>query len=231
MHQEKDKMKYFTHVIIPMLVLLVIASIFTAYTAIKFNKDQTESAKNLAAPTNQSVTDLTNINPADFDSIVKNEYSLSSLKSKEEKDDNKLSVLDIEIGANLKPSSVISRYVYTSANDKIYNWIMTFTQLSNNFTRTLIPKEDYLGEVSEINTKLWKFNFVTALQIAEKSGGLKWREDNTLSGVRLTLRHTTPKNWLLWIVEYEGENGNLILRIDANSGRVVEDETPTPVSN
>ena len=107
---------------------------------------------------------------------------------------------------------------------------MTFTQLSNNFTRMIIPKDDYLGNVAEINTKLWKFNFVTALQIAEKNGGLKWRESNDLQSIRLTLRHTEPKNWLLWVVEYKGENGNLILRIDANSGRVVSEETPDPIN-
>lgn len=224
-------MKYFTHVIIPMLVVLLLVSIFTAAAAIKFNRDKAKSESTTQdSLTTQSITNLTNINPADFDSIVKNEYSLSSLNATQIKADYKLSAIDIEVATDLKPSSVVSRYVYSAASDVTNNWLMTFTQLSNNFTRMSIPKDDYLGNVLEINTKLWKFNFVTALQIAEKNGGLKWRESNDLLGVRLTLRHTEPKNWLLWVVEYKGENGNLILRIDANSGRVVSEETPDTIN-
>ncbi|MEI6498838.1 MAG: hypothetical protein WCO23_02660 [bacterium] len=224
-------MKYFTHVIVPLLVILLLASIFTAATAIKYNKDRiTGESTTQNSLTAQNISNLTNINPADFDSIVKNEYSLSSLNAKEVQADNQLSAIDIEVASDLKPSSVTSRYVYSSANDATYNWLMTFTQLSNNFTRMLIPKEDYLGQLTVINTKLWKFNFVTALQIAEKNGGMKWRENNDILGIRLTLRHTEPKNWLLWTIEYKGKEGNLILRIDANSGRVVDEDTPTTIN-
>jgi hypothetical protein len=44
-----------------------------------------------------------------------------------------------------------------------------------------------------------------------------------LTGVKLTLKHAGKKNWLLWIVEYQGASENLTIQLDANSGRVIEE--------
>ena len=87
----------------------------------------------------------------------------------------------------------------------------------------LTPVKDFMGTLTPMNTKAWKYNFVTALQLAEKNGGLTWRENQKLQGAKVTLKHTGKKMWLLWVVEYEGEKDNFTVKLDANSGRVVEE--------
>ncbi len=219
-------MSFFKRILLPMILLLVLACAFLLIALLKYNKTGVESSNQ--TENKKTISNLTNISPADYDSVVKSEYALASSKAKESNQGNTLSAIDIEVGKDLVPSSVISRYVFTSPADTANNWTMTFTQVNTNFVRASIPKEDYLGNTSEINTKLWKFNFVTALQIAEKNGGLTWRESNNLRTIRLTLRHVEPKNWLLWIVQYKSDNANLLIKIDANSGRIVTDDDSSP---
>ena len=99
--------------------------------------------------------------------------------------------------------------------------MITISEPSSSFIRALVPKSDYLGNLQQMDTKYWKYNYVTALQLAEKNGGQDWRSKNTLASVKLTLRHTGANNWLLWIVEYSSDSDKLTVTLDANSGKVV----------
>lgn len=185
------------------------------------------SKKKAAAPTTQTqttetkVSNLTNMDPTDFDETVKKEYALANSKAIEANTGAKIAAIEVEIGKDLLPASINVRYIFTSASDANNNWMITFSEVSGNYIRALVPKADYLGVVSEMNTKLWKYNYVTALQLAEKNGGLTWRESNELTDLKLTLRHAGANNWLEWIVEYHGASGNLTVKLDANSGKVV----------
>lgn len=207
------------------MILLLLASIaFLTFALARNVKNKTDNKASVTQENKAlSISNLTNINPNDYDSIIKNEYALANLRSKESNSGNELSAIDIEIAPDLMPSSVISRYVFSASNDQTNNWTMTFSEVNTNFIRATIPKEDYIGSLTAINTKLWKFNFVTSLQIAEKNGGMKWRETNELASIRITLRHVEPKNWLLWLVQYKNDGSSLLIKIDANSGRVVDD--------
>jgi len=228
----ENKMSFLKRIILPMALLLLFSMAFMSFAVARYVASQKKPTDVSKSDTSEkkSISNLTNINPGDYDSIVKNEFALANLKAKESNQGNELSAIDIEIAADLMPSSVISRYVFSSDTDPNNNWTMTFSEINTDFTRALIPKDDYLGNVLKINTKLWKFNFVTALQLAEKNGGLSWRESNTLKDIRLTLRHTEPKNWLLWLVQYKADNSSLLIKIDANSGRIVTDEdTPNSI--
>ena len=216
-------MKFVKRILLPMILLLLASIAFLTFVIARNEKIKTSSASTTQENKPLKLSNLTNINPNDYDSIIKNEYELANLRGKESNSGNELSAIDIEIAPDLMPSSVISRYVFSAPNDAANNWTMTFSEINTNFVRATIPKEDYIGNLTAINTNLWKFNFVTALQISEKNGGLKWRETNKLESVRITLRHVEPKNWLLWLVEYKSNGSSLLIKIDANSGRVVDD--------
>lgn len=186
-----------------------------------------QEAANQVATTTTQIVNLTNVDATDFDSVVKDELTLANGKAIEINAGEKLAAVEIELPGDLLPSTGSSRYIYTSDSDKSNNWMITIAQASKNYIRALIPKDDYLGDLQALNTNLWKFNYVTALQIAEKNGGLEWRENNQLSSVKLTLRHTPPKNWLVWTVEYSGKDTKFTKVIDANSGQIIDENSST----
>lgn len=208
----------------PIVLIIVVAAIlFVAGWAYYDNwktksQLQTTTTQNTSA---QKVSNLTNIDPADFDAIVKKEYAVASEKAVAANPGYKLSAIEVEIDKDITPESVNTRYVFGAPSDTLNNWMITISQVSSNYIRALVPKTDYLGNLEPINTSLWKYSYVTALQLAEQNGGLSWREKNTLSNLKLTLRHSGVNDWLLWIAEYTGTNSNLTVKLDANSGKVV----------
>lgn len=171
------------------------------------------------------IVNLTNVDPTDYDSVVKDELDLANNKAAAVNSSFVLSAVVVELPKDLLPNTGTNRYIYATDKDKNNNWVITISQKNGNYIRSLIPKADYIGEVSPINKQYWKFNYVMALQIAEKGGGLDWRENNDCTGVNLTLRQAPPKNWLSWIVEYLGADGTVGLTktIDANSGQIFVD--------
>lgn len=209
-----------TLVITAIILIAIISTVGWAYYDKRKDDKARLAAEQQNAQQEKKVSNLTNLDPTDFDDVVKKEYALSNEKALQADPNRKLCAIVVEIGKNLTPEVVNTRYVFAKQGETD-NWMITISEVSKNYIRALIPKSDYLGDLPEINSKLWKYNFVTALQLAEKEGGLSWREKNTLNGITLTLRHTGANNWLLWIVEYKGENGNFTLKLDANSGKVV----------
>ncbi len=193
----------------------------------KAGEARQKSAQSVGQP---EITTLANVDPTDFDAAIKEEYALANTKALQANSTNKLAALDIKISADLKPGNSTTSYIYASNDDK-NNWAITFSQSSGNYLRALIPKEDYLGMLQVLNTGLWKFNYVTAFQIAEKTGGADWRAGNNLTGLTLTLSHLPPKNWLMWTVQYQSKDQTLVKNIDANSGRVIEDYASSTAGN
>lgn len=209
-----------------------VAIVLTIGWAIYDNIAAKRAAKNAASTTETTTTEtatttdipvsnLTNLDPADFDAIVKRESALADQKALEVGSGYLLSTIEVSFGQNLSPDSTSSRYVYSSTADAKNNWMITIAQTSGNYLRALVPKDDYLGDLSAINTKLVKYNYVTALQLAEKAGGMSWRENNKLLSVKLTLRHSGANNWLLWIVQYASSERDFTVQLDANSGKVI----------
>lgn len=208
-------------VFIIIFAVALVGALIWSYVDNRRNQKAAETAATTEQP---QIVNLTNVDPTDFDSAVKDEYALANTKAAEANTQNKLAAIDIELAKDLLPNSGNTRYVFSADNDKNNNWVITISQSSRNYIRALIPKADYMGEVQQMNTSLWKFNYVTALQIAEKNGGLDWREKNELQGVKISLQHLAPKNWLTWTVVYEGKDSiNLTKKIDANSGQIIEE--------
>ena len=203
--------------------LLVLAIIVTfAWTAIANKIKAGKTAK--TTETTQTVTkisNLTNADPSDFDSITQSEFASANTKATAVQADNVISAIEVDLTSSLQATDVNTRYVYTAKSDTANNWMITISAASSNFIRATIPKADYLGNLTAINTKLWKYNYVTALQLAEKNGGLDWRGKKTLSGIKLTLANSGT-NILVWTVEYDAaDNSNLTVTLDANSGKVI----------
>lgn len=207
-------------VFIIIVVVAIIGALVWSYVAKTIQNRNQKNTEETA--TEVEITDLTNVDSAEYDEPIKNEYATAAAKAKEANPNLLLAAISVEIPATLGLKSANTRYVFVSDKDVINNWTITFASNTGNFIRAIIPKDDYLDNPSVMDTKLWKFNYVTALQIAEKDGGKTWRESNELRGITITLKHGDPNNWLTWIVNYQGLNSSLTRKIDANSGKVVE---------
>jgi type II secretory pathway pseudopilin PulG len=206
-------------VVIVIIVVAIVAALVWSYIDKRSQQKAEESATDTATV---QITNLTNVDATEFDQFVKDEYATANSKALEASSKYKLAAIVVELPASLEVNSGTDRYVFASDSDSVNNWVITFSQENQSHLRALIPKSDYIGNVPAIDTSLWKFNFVTALQIAEQNGGMGFREVNNLESVTLTLRHMEPNNWLAWGVEYKAKGTSFEVKIDANSGKVVE---------
>lgn len=196
------------------------------YITNKNKKTATENAANTQTATQGSTADkianLSNINPTEFDSITKKTYASANQLALEADSAYKIAGVEINVDKDLSPDTFVTRYIFNNPADASTNFVVTFGTTGSQYIRAIIPIKDYMGALAQMNTKAWKYNFVTALQLAEKNGGLTWRENNKITDVKLTLKHTGAKNWLLWVVTYQGENNQkLVVNLDANSGAVI----------
>ena len=210
-------------IFIIIVVVAIIGALVWSYVAKTIQSNKQKQAEKAAEEV--VITDLTNVDPALYDEPIKNEYAAAAAKSLEANPKLLLAAISVEIPPVLGLKSANTRYIFVSDKDAINNWTITFASDTGNFIRAIIPKDDYMGNPTVMDTKLWKFNYVTALQIAEKDGGLAWRESNELKGITLTLKHGDPNNWLVWTVNYQGANSSFTRKIDANSGKIVESNT------
>jgi len=206
--------------IIIIFVAILIALGWSYYESWSENR---KTASIVVDNTPVQITNLATVDATEFDEVVKEEYALAKTKAEEAKKSNTLRAIEIEL-PSMSINSGNNRYIFASPEDTDNNWTITISQLTQNYIRASIPKSDYMGDLEELNTKLWKFNYVTALQIAESNGGLNFRENNSIASIKLTLKHTSPDNWLLWNIVYASATGNeLSIKIDSNSGQVIEE--------
>lgn len=206
-------------IFIIIVVVAIVGALIWSYVSNRIQTNKQKQAEQSATTT--TISDLTNIDPALYDDAIKNEYATADSKAKAVNPGYALAAISVEIPSSLGLKSANSRYIYVSSKDIVNNWTITFAADTENSIRALIPKEDYLGNLTVMDTKLWKFNYVTALQIAEKDGGKTWRETNELSSITLTLKHSDPNNWLSWTVNYTGPTSTFSRKIDANSGKII----------
>jgi len=209
-------------VVIIIIVVAIVGALVWSYVSNLLQQRKANQAAQQAAE--QTITDLTNVDPVNYDEPVKKEYALAAVKAKEVNPNYQLAAVEVDLPASLALNSGDDRYIFVADKDKANNWVITLSLETGNFLRSLIPKEDYMGNPQVMDTKLWKFNYVTALQIFEKDGGKAWRESNTLEDVTMVLKHTDPNNYLTWSVTYKGKDSSLFKKIDANSGKVLESQ-------
>jgi len=209
----------------PVTIIIIFVAIIIAL-GWSYYESWSESRKNSTTITDTTpvqIIDLATVDSAEFDETVRDEYALAKSKALEAKGSNTLRAIEIEL-PSVEINSGNNRYVFANPEDTENNWTITISQLTSNYIRASIPKNDYMGDLEELNTKLWKFNYVTALQLAESNGGLTFRENNSIASVKLILKHFSPNNWLLWHVTYTSTTDNeFSVKIDSNSGEIIEE--------
>ncbi len=203
------------------IIAIVIVGGLTYYSN---KKSSSQSTTQTQTPT---VSNLSNLDPADFDTEVKNELTLANSKAIEVRPDFKLSMIEVNIDKDLSVNSINTRYIYSSPSDTTNNWVITISASNQSYIRALIPKDDYVGNISSFDIASLKYNYVTALQLAEKAGGLTWREKNTLTGVKLTLKNFGTASQLAWSVEYDANEGTKTINLDATNGKEIVQTTST----
>ena len=208
------------------IVLIIVAIIGAAvlFWSTFDRQDDNSIQEEDATSEEVEIVNLTNLEPKDFDSVIRTEYAKANEEAKKVNQAYALAAIEIEIGQNLTQDEVLSRYIFTSSKDEENNWVYTVSQATGSYIRALIPKSDYFGSPTEMNTKLWQYNYVTALQLAEENGGQDFREESDITGVKLTLRHYGDDNWLMWIIRYDNELTNKTVYLDASSGDVLDFE-------
>lgn len=218
------------------IIILAAALIIAGIWAYISNRNQQKAAEQKAAEQKaaseqkaaEEVTKIVNLTNIDSSTVNENITSqVAAADGKAAEVDKKLQLIAVEIKlpGTLDNGSGDSSYVYSSTSDKTNNWVITISNISGKFVRARVPKEDYIGDLSTINRNYWKLNYVAALQVAEKNGGLDFRNANDITEVRLTLKNADPKNWLYWFVDYVSKNNLKEVQIDASTGAVISQES------
>ena len=202
------------------VLALLLAIGWSAYSNSAKKKTAQTATQTTSGSTATQVSNLTNFDPTDFDTIVKNEYAMALSKAQATDQQNQLGEVEVEIGPSLLPADTNTRYIFTSAADTANNWMITVAETSQSFIRASVPKDDYAGNLTAVSVSNWKYNFVTALQIAEKNGGQTWRDSNTLTGAKLTLKNNSAGT-LIWLIDYSSSNGDFTITLNASDGTVI----------
>lgn len=210
-------MEFWKRPIFWVVVVVVLAVAGWSY----YSKQKTASQNTATQTQTPVVSNLTNLDPTDFDDSVKSEFALANAKAAEANTAYKISAIEVNISKDLTVDSINTRYIYSAPTDTKNNWMITISATNQSYIRALIPKDDYAGAVTPFDVTAWKYNYVTALQLAEKAGGLDWREANTLTAVKLTLKNIGTGNQLAWSVEYSANEGTKTINLDATSGKEI----------
>jgi len=204
------------------LIVLIIAG-FGIFLLIK-RKPQPEQLQPATTTTTTTTEEnLSNIDPSEVDSAVKENFNLAKEKAQQWYPDAALVYAQVKL-TSLALDEGTEIYVFDSPSTPNLHFTFTLSQKSKRYIRAMIPAEDYLGaDLLPIDTKYWKLNYVSALQIAEKEGGRDIREKYLEWTIELNLKRAEPQNWLFWIVDYKTKEGEtLSIKINPYSGEVVE---------
>ncbi len=208
----------------PVVIIIVFVAIIIAIGWSYFTKNKSNSSDNTSdsSQTTQSqLVNLTNVDATEYDETIKKEYASAKSKAEQANPGNKLCAIQIDL-SSLELKAGDTRYIFSSESNTQDNWIITFSRISGNFVRAAIPKNDKFGELTPINTALWKFNYVTAIQIAEKNGGKDWRNENGFSKAEVYLEYFSESIPLVWNVKYYSGEDSFFITIDSATGNIVE---------
>ena len=210
-----------------LLIALIVGGIWayvSYHQSVNQKAEDTKKAEeqNLAtSEAEKTLNNLATVDPTKLADQITNQLQVADSKAIEADKRSLLSAVEIRLPKEMTVGSGTTVYGYSSTADKINNWVITFSNDSNTFVRAKIPKEDYFGALTAINRDYWKLSYAHALQIAEKNGGLDFREINEITGVGLVLKNGDPNNWLYWFVTYETSSNFKQFQIDANTGKLV----------
>ena len=215
-----------------LLIIIAVAIIAAGIWAYVSNRSEEKAVEEEATEeqvkadpqTQPLAANLTNIDIGEVTDSIKSQTDIADSNATSVDSRNQLAAIDIQLPKSLAQGSGTTNYIYTSSADRIYNWVISISNASEAFVRSKVYKNDYLGDLTAINRDFWKINYVQALQIAEKNGGLDFRNYYDVSSVCLVLKKGDPKGWLYWYVTYTATDQVKSIQIDANSAAIMSDD-------
>lgn len=139
------------------------------------------------------------------------------------KNDAALFAYQIKIPYDFEPLSVIETFIFGSPAEAQY-WYTYSINSEGKSIRSLVFKRDYIGEnISPVQENFWNKSYIEAINIAEENGGEDFRTKNQNAQINMVLSQSQPKNWLWWVVIYQGSDSDLKVRISANDGKVYDE--------
>ncbi len=181
----------------------------------------TTTTTTTTSTTTETISNLTNADASTLADGIAAQLALADAKAAEVDKKLQLAAIEVDLPATMDQNSGSTYYIYTSTSDTLNNWVIAISNSDNKFVRSRTVKADYMGSLTSINRSFVKNNFVAALQIAEKNAGKDFRQGNTITGVKLTLKNADPKGWLYWFVDYSTSTNQKEIQIDASTGAVV----------
>lgn len=185
------------------------------------NSSSSSTATTTTTPTTENISNLTNIDPKTLTDTINTQLTLADAKAAEVDKKLQLCAIEVVLPGNLVQGSGDTYYIYSSTSDTVNNWVIAISNSDNKFVRSKTVKADYMGSVTAINRTYLKSSYVSAIQIAEQNGGKDYRQGNTLTSAKLTLKNSDPKGWLYWVVEYNTQTSQKQFQIDASTSAIV----------
>jgi len=139
------------------------------------------------------------------------------------KPDAVLVAYNVKVPTDLTSVETTQTFAFSSPTDTTDWWTISVDK-DGKFVRALIPQTDYLGQgLQPIDESVWQKSYIEALQKAETSGGAAFHTANPEAQISLILEQAAPKNYLWWIVNYQGATNSLKVRISARDGNIYDD--------
>jgi len=132
---------------------------------------------------------------------------------------------NFKVPPDFDPKSLVETFVFGSSKEPDYWWTYSLASDQSKPVRAMVNKDDYLGrDLSPIQEQYWKVSYADAIKTAEENSGLTFRAENPETEITVTLSQSQPKNWLWYVVEYRGATKSQKIRINANDGKVYNDQ-------
>lgn len=217
------------------LFIIVLCFCFIIFAGLSFpscSKNKTTSDSTSTPTAILPSEPLSTVDALSLDATITANYQAAETMAKKWKADATLYMDSVKLPQDLSLNGATQTFTYGSPSDTANWWTYSYSEATGKYVRALIPKEDYLGDVTTaIDKRYWRTNYVEAFQIAEANGGTAFREANPNTNIILTLSQSQPKGWLWWVVDYKTTDGNnLKVRINPNDKTVV-DESGNIVAN
>ena len=141
------------------------------------------------------------------------------------KDDTTFYAYNFKVPLDFDPKSLVETFVFGSSKESDYWWTYSVALDQSKPVRAILNKDDFLGrDLQPIQEQYWKVGYVEAIKTAETNGGLTFRAKNPEAEITLTLTQSPPKNWLWYVIEYQGATTSQKIMISANDGKVYNEQ-------
>ena len=177
-------------------------------------KDDSSDQDQPETPTSALLTEA----PESFDESFNQFKNKADELAANFRSDARLYYVRVKIDTSLNIEDNQYTFVYDYPTNTAYHYTITFEDNTDNYIRSLINKNDFLGSgIKQILPLYWKVNYVTALQAAESSIGESFRNEH-VGNYKIELNlFRTGEETLKWQCEYSTLDEATTQRVDINA--------------